>query len=324
MVSTSRFPPLLLINRSVRDGLLNSNAGRGTRGGLDSDITIGLVNIMPPAAMHKTERQFSNLLSLAAQRQKIRLKFFAVLDRCPENVVISQAVHGYEDISKLWGSELDGLIVTGTEPKAASMIDEEIWPMLAKLIDWASENTISSIWSCFAAHAAVFRLDGIQRGPFVEKLSGIFECVKTTNHRIVSKAPARWLVPHSRYNTLNEDELHDYGYHILSRSPRTGADIFVKQCVRSQFVFFQGHLEYDTDTLYGEYCRDVKRYLNGRRATYPNPPEGYLNGEIVSALQHPWQEAARQIYAGWLSYIAHQKRQPREQGYMPYIRQAGE
>ena len=180
MVSASRFPPLLLINRSVRADLLNSNAGRGTRGSLDNDITIGLVNIMPPAAMHKTERQFSNLLNLAGQRHKIRLKFFAVLDRCPENVATSQIVHGYEDISKLWDSELNGLIVTGTEPKTASMADEEIWPVLAKLVDWASENTISSIWSCFAAHAAVFRLNGIQREPFAEKLSGIFECMKTT------------------------------------------------------------------------------------------------------------------------------------------------
>ena len=274
--------------------------------------------------MHKTEIQFSNLLNLAAHRYKIRLKFFAILDRCPENIVTSQALHGYEDISKLLDPELDGLIVTGTEPKSASMAGEEIWPVLSKLVDWASENTISSIWSCFAAHAAVFRLNGIQREPFAEKLSGIFECIKTTDHRIIAKAPARWLVPHSRYNTLNEKELHACGYHILSHSPRTGADTFVKQYVRSQFVFFQGHLEYDADTLYGEYCRDVKRYLNGRRATYPNQPEGYLNGEIVAGLQHPWQEAARQIYAGWLSYIALQKRQAREHGYMPYIRQAGE
>jgi homoserine O-succinyltransferase/O-acetyltransferase len=333
----------LRINRDVRARVRGSNA--------EDDITIGLVNIMPAMAMRRTERQFTFLLNLASPRHKIHLKFFTILDLYPENIATFHLDHDYEDIAVLWNSKLDGLIITGTEPQAASMVDEACWPMLAKLVDWTSENTISTIWSCFAAHAAVFRMDGIRRQPFAAKLSGVFECMKVAEHKIVATAPARWLVPHSRYNTLNEEELCESGYRVLSRSPRVGADMFVKQFENSQFVFFQGHPEYDADTLYGEYCRDIKRYLNGHRTTYPNKPEGYLDGDTIAAfaelqvkahlpaklthladlnglaietLKHPWQEPARQLYAGWLSSIRTQRNKTHEHSYIPYIQQTGE
>ena len=231
------------------------------------------------------------------------------------------------------------------------MVDEASWPMLAKLVDWAADNTVSTIWSCFAAHAAVFRLDGIRRRAFAEKLSGVFECAKVAEHKIVAAAPSRWFVPHSRYNTLNEEDLLGNGYRVLSRSDRIGPDIFVKQCDKSEFVFLQGHPEYDVDTLYNEYCRDIKRFLIGHRTVYPNMPEGYfdqaaiatfaalrenshlrsslgdlagLNGSISLALKHRWRAPARQLYSGCLTYIAAQKMQSRARGRVPYIERAGE
>jgi homoserine trans-succinylase len=35
-------------------------------------------------------------------------------------------------------AELDGLIVTGTEPKAANFVDEPYWAAFSQLVDWAS------------------------------------------------------------------------------------------------------------------------------------------------------------------------------------------
>src|SRR5690348_2860137 len=69
----------------------------------------------------------------------------------------------YRPIGELWNSRLDGLIVTGTEPRSENMKDEPYWGTLGAVIDWAHHNTASTIWSCLAAHAAVLQTDGIER-----------------------------------------------------------------------------------------------------------------------------------------------------------------
>jgi homoserine O-succinyltransferase len=55
-----------------------------------------------------------------------------------------------------------------------------------------------------------------------------------------------------------------------------GVDTFVRER-RSLFLFFQGHPEYDADTLPREYRRDVARFLRGERDSYPDLPKEYFD-----------------------------------------------
>ena len=65
---------------------------------------------------------------------------------------------------------MDALIITGAEPRAEAICDEEpYWPALTRLIDWAEIGTISTLFSCLAAHAAVLHLDGIKRRPLPQE-----------------------------------------------------------------------------------------------------------------------------------------------------------
>ncbi|MGA7761824.1 MAG: homoserine O-succinyltransferase, partial [Candidatus Binataceae bacterium] len=201
---------------------------RQPRGDTTDPIVIGLVNNMPDAALQTTERQFRELL-FAASNNSVCLRFFSLPELPRTEAGRSHISQYYEDISELWTSHLDGLIVTGTEPRAPALTDEPYWPTLTKLVDWVDEHTISTVWSCLAAHAAVLHIDGISRRAFRGKLSGVFDCTKATDHTIVDGAPSRWRVPHSRYNEVPEDALASNGYRILSRLPGTGADMFVKQ-----------------------------------------------------------------------------------------------
>ena len=303
------------------------------RGDAADPIVIGLVNNMPDAALHTTERQFRQLL-FASAHNSVRLRFFSLPELPRGEAGRSHIGQHYEDISDLWASDLDGLIVTGTEPRAPDLADEPYWPTLTKLVDWADDHAISTVWSCLAAHAAVLHIDGIRRRAFREKLSGVFDCAKATDHTIVEGTPSRWRVPHSRYNELPEDALASSGYRILSRLPDTGADMFVKQR-KTLFLFVQGHLEYDPGALLREYRRDVRRFLAGERDNYPEMPYGYFDEDAAAALaafrrqalgsrrvdlllqfpaaiaegklEHPWLEPAVRIYANWLSYLADQK-----------------
>jgi homoserine O-succinyltransferase len=303
------------------------------RGDATDPIVIGLVNNMPDAALQTTERQFCELL-FASSHNSVRLRFFSLPELPRAEAGRSHISQHYEDISELWTSHLDGLIVTGTEPRAVDLADEPYWPTLTKLVDWADDHAISTVWSCLAAHAAVLHIDGIKRRAFHEKLSGVFDCTKATDHAIVEGAPSRWRVPHSRYNELPADALASNGYRILSRLPGTGADMFVKQR-NTLFLFVQGHLEYDPGALLREYRRDVKRFLAGERDSYPEVPCGYFDEDAAAAfaafrrhalenrrvdlllqfpaaiaerkLEHPWLGLAVRIYANWLSYLAEQK-----------------
>jgi homoserine O-succinyltransferase len=297
-------------------------------------VTIGLVNNMPDPALKFTELQVRDLLSRAAGRREISLRIFSLpeVPRSPEGRRYTAEHH--EPIGRLWDGSFDGLIVTGTEPRTERIEDEPYWPALVRLIDWAEDHTISSVWSCLAAHAAVYRLDGIARRPFDSKLFGVFDCTKVANHALVGSGPGVWQVPHSRGNELPEKALTKKGYRILSRSDAAGADLFIKQR-RSLFVFLQGHPEYDATALFGEYRRDVRRYLGGEAEHYPELPHGYftdiarealltfreraLERRDIALLEQfpaaivgpeltaPWRDAAARLYSNWLGYLARKR-----------------
>src|SRR5262249_3032899 len=184
---------------------------------------------------------------------------------------------------ELWESRLDGLIVTGNEPRTPDLRAEPYWRTLAKIVDWAETNTRSTIWSCLAAHAAVLHMDGIRRHPLTEKCFGVFTSAVRAEHPLMRGLPARVTIPHSRWNELREADLRAAGYSILTRSDEAGVDIFARQ-ENSLFLFFHGHPEYEARTLMGEYRRDVRRFLRGERETYPSFPHDYFDEGMATRL----------------------------------------
>jgi homoserine O-succinyltransferase len=303
------------------------------RSGENQPIVIGLVNNMPDAALRTTERQFCALLSVASGNIQVCLRLFYLPELPRQDWGRSFVNQCYENISELWATHIDGLIVTGTEPAAAALVDEPYWQTLTKLVDWAEDHTVSTIWSCLAAHAAVLHIDGIDRCALGGKLSGIFECTKAADHSLMARAPSRWRVPHSRYNEVPEKALVSKGYRILSRSADAGADMFVKHR-RSLFIFFQGHPEYDPGALLREYRRDSRKFLVGERTNYPEMPRNYFDNDTGTVLAefreralrnpsidllssfpavaneklaHVWRELSMATYTNWLSYLVEQR-----------------
>jgi homoserine O-succinyltransferase len=297
-------------------------------------LEIGLVNNMPDAALEATERQFADLLGAAADRQLVRLHLFS-LPQLPRGEATSAYLElAYAPIDKLGEARLDALIVTGTEPRAPSLDREPYWDALSKVIDWAEHNTISTIWSCLAAHAAVLHLDGVHRHELKEKCFGVFDCEPVADDPMLVGAPSPSFVTHARCNELRESELVSHGYRILTRS-QAGVDMFAKQW-RSLFLFFQGHPEYELDSLAREYRRDMSRFLRGENRACPPMPQGYFDTrseEVLTAftaralggpdadllasfpedlrvrpaLVESWRAPAVSVLRNWLSYIAERK-----------------
>lgn len=332
-------PVPVLVDRYPHVGTSFSHSARGSplkssHGSSSGHIDIGLINNMPDAAMEATVRQFAALLESAACGAIIHLKLFS-LPGVPSSDWRRQHLNAYySDIQELWDTPLDGLIVTGAEPRAADLTTEPYWAELAKVVDWAEENTTATVWSCLAAHAAVLYLDGITRSKLDEKRFGLFEHMMASEHRLLEGQSSPIMTPHSRWNELPEEALISAGYRVLSKSMVAGVDIFVRER-RSLFLFFQGHPEYEADTLAREYRRDVGRFLRGERDSYPNLPwqyfdpaaEDVLNAfrsraladrreELLSAFptEHAfsnvpdtWHAQATRTYSNWLGYIAERK-----------------
>lgn len=301
-------------------------------------ITIGLVNNMPDAALETTERQFTDLIRAATPNVVVLLKLFA-LPELPRGEIARAALAGrYRDIAELWQTPLDGLIVTGTEPRAKNLAGEPYWDTLSNIVDWAKDHTASTIWSCLAAHAAVLHSDGVERRALPQKQFGVFDCRLAADHPMTEHFPQPLWVPHSRYNDLPEAALVACGYKILTRSNTAGVDAFARQD-GSFFLFFQGHPEYEADTLLREYRRDVARFLTGEREHYPPPPFGYFSDDAAAAaeafraralrdrrseliaefpksmleagLQCPWRAAALGTYEKWCAYLSARKAERR-------------
>jgi len=70
----------------------------------------------------------------------------------------------------------------------------------------------------------------------------------------------------------------------LTRSDRAGVDAFVKQGATLE-AFWQGHPEYEADTLARELRRDFQRFLSGAARVPPPLPENYLTAEARAQLE---------------------------------------
>lgn len=240
-------------------------------------LTIGLVNNMSPPAMAQATMQFTNLLN--SVDQKITIVCFTM-----KSESIDQSL--YLPIEDIQNFQIDAVIVTGMEVTKSSLQDESIWPRFGRLYDHCSSHSIPTIWSCLAAHAAVLYRDGIQRQPMPNKLSGLFTCTKNTYEQPLMKhMPDEWKCPHSRYNGLSYEDLLDHGYVILSQGTETGTDIFMHPDEPASF-YFQGHPEYQADTILLEFIRDMRRYEEGKSNKIPGIPRFYFDTNTTSKIDN--------------------------------------
>lgn len=295
-------------------------------------IRIGLVNNMPDAALESTERQFRAMLATAAIDRQIELSLYSLpgvpRGEAGEHHLLDRR---YRDIAELRHANLDGLIVTGTEPKLSDLRREPYWRAMAELFDWIAREGPPTIFSCLASHAAVLHYDGIKRQRLPQKRFGVFEHGVVCTHELTQTLAPVLKIAHSRWNEVSADALEARGYQILTFSREAGVDLFVKR-KRNLLLFFQGHPEYDPLSLWREHKRDVRRFLTGEQDAYPLMPVGYFspsetgelarfrdrahaerNGEIMRDFPSPASRAANGserrgsaigIFRVWLHQIA--------------------
>ncbi len=296
------------------------------------ELHVGLLNMMPDAALAATERQFYRLIARSNLIAQFHIHPFT-LDALPRGEKAAQHIADYyEDFTKIQEQGLDALIITGANVTHPNLADERFWGPLAGVISWAYDNVTSTLCSCLATHAVVEHFYGINRYHLGFKRWGVFEHRVTMHeHPLVQTINSRFDVPHSRFNQIDTQQLEGAGLRVLAESETAGVHLAVSPDLFRQ-VFFQGHPEYDINSLLKEYKREVGLYFNGQRHSYPPFPDNYLSirveaildeyreraeasqqhGEplpefpealIIPMLDITWRDTAKAVVSNWLGMV---------------------
>lgn len=309
------------------------------------ELHIGLLNIMPDAALEATERQFFRLVGACNQIAQFHVHPFTIegLERGP--AAQAHIAQYYESFDKIKLDGLDALIISGANVTHNHLSEESFWQPLTEVFDWAIENVTSILCSCLATHALIEYHYGIERTPHPTKRWGVFSHkVLERTHPLVAEINTRFDVPHSRFNEIYQHDMEQHGLKVLATSDKAGVHLAVSgDGIR--LVFFQGHPEYDDISLLKEYKREVMRFYQQERNDYPAYPENYfddvaiqvlsdyeihvknatINKQPINAfpekflinhLDNTWRDTARAVFNNWLGKVYQLTNQDRRLPFM--------
>jgi homoserine O-succinyltransferase len=248
------------------------------------ELHIGLLNMMPDAALDATERQFFRLIGESNQIAQFYMHPFTLnaLKRGAEGQAHVRKF--YETFDQIKAQGLDALIISGANVTQPDLAKEPFWEPLIEVIDWAYANVTSTLCSCLATHAVLQFRYGQKRRHLGFKRWGVYpHRVVDRKHPLVGDVNTRFDVPHSRFNDISRQQFEAAGLHILAESEQAGVHLAVSED-RFRIVFFQGHPEYDTVSLLKEYKRELTRFVKGDRQDYPPVPEYYFSPKTEAIL----------------------------------------
>jgi homoserine O-succinyltransferase len=295
------------------------------------ELHVGLLNMMPDAAFQVTEQQFMRLVGSSNHIAQFFVHCFTV-PGLPRGAATQAYIEQYyEDLAAIYRDGLDALIITGANVANPRLELEPFYEPLTRVIGWASENVTSVLCSCLSTHALMKYLHGIDRVPLPRKQWGVYSHrIVAPTHPLLRDINTRFDVPHSRYNAITRKHFVSAGLQILVESDEAGVHTAVSEDGFRR-IYFQGHPEYDANSLLKEYKREVLRHFNGEREM-PPLPENYVaehaaaliyryldlagdahaagrelpdfpEAEIAPFLDNTWRDTARAVFDNWLGLV---------------------
>lgn len=261
------------------------------------ELHIGLLNMMPDAALQVTEQQFMRLVGNSNQIAQIYVYPFSVPGLPRSSQTQEYIEEYYTTFEQLQNDGLDALIITGANVSNPRLELEPFWEPLTNVMAWASEKVTSVLCSCLATHSLMKYAYKIDRQLLPQKQWGVYmHRIAKPEHPLLRDINTRFDVPHSRYNTITREQFESAGLTILIESSDAGVHMAVSP---DQFrnIYLQGHPEYYTNSLLKEYKREVTRYLNDERERPPHP-ENYFSPEVQAIVDAYIAEAERAKRAG--------------------------
>jgi len=296
------------------------------------ELHIGLLNMMPDAALAATERQFFRLVGQSNQIAQFYVHPFSLAGLARSADARAHIERWYEPFERIREQGLDGLIITGANVAGRNLADQPFWEPLIEVVDWAYEKVTSTLCSCLATHAVMQFRYGQTRRPLPAKRWGVYaHRVVDRHHPLVSSVNTLFDVPHSRFNEVSRTQFDAVGARVLVESDVAGVHLAVSPDGLRQ-VMFQGHPEYDIVSLMKEYKREVRRFIGGHRQDYPPFPDNIFSvklralldeygtlveheidrgrqvpafpeARVVAGLDNTWRDTAEGVVGNWMGLI---------------------
>lgn len=312
------------------------------------ELHVGLLNMMPDAALLVTEKQYMRLIGACNRIAQIYVYPFSVPGLARSERARAHIDAYYADFEVLQRAGLDALIVSGANVTNPALDLEPFWEPLREVISWAESNVTSILCSCLATHALVKHLYGIDRQPLAGKLWGVYRHhVADRQHPLTQDVNTRFDAPHSRWNDIPRASWERAGLRVLAESEQAGVHLATSPD-GMRIVYFQGHPEYERNSLLKEYKREVGRFLNGELDAPPPYPEHYLTAEadhlaqtylrdalaarahgetdpefpeaaFDAYLDNTWGDTGRALFNNWLGLVYQLTGLDRHDPFMPGI-----
>lgn len=309
------------------------------------ELHIGLLNMMPDAALQATERQFMRLIGSCNRIAQFYVHPFTIEGVDREGAAAEHVAQYYESFDRLREEGLDALIITGANVTEADITKERFWGPMTTVMDWAKENVTSTLCSCLASHGAFMHYHGILRTHLAQKQWGVYpHRVVDSTHPLVSNINTRFDTCHSRFNDVPREQMETAGLKVLIVGEEPGVLLSVSPD-GLRFAYLQGHPEYDMVSLLKEYKREISRYLRKEREDYPPLPDYYFTdisrgileiyrdavqgaesrgeavpefpeAEIVARLDNTWTDTGKALFNNWLGIVYQLTNRDRRLPYM--------
>lgn len=312
------------------------------------ELHIGLLNMMPDAALQATERQFIRLVGACNRIAQFYVHPFTVDAEARSTEAQAYLRTYYEDFRDLQRDGLDALIITGANPVQADITKEAFWEPMSDVIAWGRENVCSIVCSCLATHADLKHYHHIDRIRLPQKRWGVYSHrTLDRTHPLVSNINSRFDAPHSHLYEVTREQMEGAGLKVLAESEQAGVHLAVS-ADGFRWVYFQGHPEYDINSLLKEYKREIGRFIRFERDDYPPYPEHYFaadaiarlekhksavtaaidNGrpvpalpeaEMMPLLENSWTDTGKAIFNNWLGLVYQLTHRDRQKLFMPGV-----
>ncbi len=296
------------------------------------ELHIGLLNMMPDAALQATERQFLRLIGESNPVAQFHVHLFSLPQIARDATTQAHINRYYDTFDKLRQDGLDALIITGANVQGTELAEQPFWQPLQAVLGWAAEAVISTLCSCLATHAVLQSRYQQQRQRQASKIWGVYRHQVTDSaHPLIRQVNTRFDVPHSRWNAVTPTQFAAAGLPVLVQSPEVGVHLATSPD-GLRFVMFQGHPEYDTISLLKEYKREMQYFISGDRPAIPpliahyfsrrsqailaeyhqqvrqacrtgTVPPLFPEDPIIPALQNTWHDSAQVIMSNWVSLV---------------------
>ncbi len=261
-------------------------------------LHILLLNLMPKKV--ETETQLCRLLGNTPLQ--VELELIMTSTHKASHVSEDHMLSFYKTFDDVKDQNFDGFIITGAPVEQMPFEEVDYWEELCEIMEWSKTHVYSTLHICWGAQAGLYYHYGVPKYDLDEKLFGIYPTKVCRKKSMLFRGfDDVFMAPQSRHTENREEDIKKCPeLRVLAKGDESG--VFAVGTKHGRHIFITGHTEYDADTLYHEYKRDLDKGLPIRK-----PVNYFPNGRVTKHPPVTWRSSANLLFSNWINYFVYQQ-----------------